>query len=66
MTYGRLTATDDAHHLHKLTLTMQHALAEDCIIPVCRDCHEFLEDKPEPDYVQRWRGDESFRREYWI
>ena len=61
----RLEKAEQAHHLTKLAVSLEDALSEADIVPTCRACHEVLENASEPDYVQRWRTDETFRDSYW-
>jgi hypothetical protein len=62
----RLQDVDQPHHLVKLKESTAHAFDEAMIIPVCRSCHERIENLTVTlNRVEQWKNDKTFRMTYW-
>ena len=62
----RLEDVDQPHHLVKLKESTAHAYDEAMIIPVCRSCHERIENLTMTlNRVERWKSDRVWRKDYW-
>jgi 5-methylcytosine-specific restriction endonuclease McrA len=61
----RLENTVAPHHIEKLRLSTEHAFNESMIVPVCRACHDRVENIAPTPRMVRWMHDADWRKLYW-